>query len=396
MDEKKNITNMTGSSIKSNQRLMVVFGTRPEAIKLAPVIHELKKRHETIVVCTNQHIDLLNPLLRLLEIYPDYNLRIMTNDQTPHQVCSKILQKLDKIMAKEKPDLALVQGDTTTTLAASLAAFYHRIPVGHVEAGLRSGNVYSPFPEEMNRQLVSKIATFHFAATNGNRDNLLMEGIQSERIFVTGNPIVDALKTFIKIPTDNENLRKLIDETRDKKRILLTTHRRENFGELMYEYLSTLRDFITANKNTCLFFPVHLNPNVKKSAQTLLSGHERIYLLEPLNYIDFINLMRVCWLVVSDSGGVQEEAPTLGKPLLIIRENTERPETIKAGVAKLVGKDPQNLKKMLEENLAVDTWIKSVKEISNPFGDGKAARKILKVIDEEIFQNGKAFKVKTK
>lgn len=390
------MTNMIDSSTKSKQRLMVVFGTRPEAIKLAPVIHELKRKYETIVVCTNQHIDLLNPLLRLLEIYPNYNLRIMTNDQTPHQVCSKILQKLDKIMAKEKPDLALVQGDTTTTLAGSLAAFYHRIPVGHIEAGLRSGNVYSPFPEEMNRQLVSKIATFHFAATNGNRDNLLMEGIQSERIFVTGNPIVDALKTFIKIPTDNKTLRKLIDKTKDKKRILLTTHRRENFGELMYEYLSILRDFIATNKNTCLFFPVHLNPNVKKSAQTLLSGHERIYLLEPLNYVDFINLMRASWLVVSDSGGVQEEAPTLGKPLLIIRENTERPETIKAGVAKLVGKDPQNLRKMLEENLAVDTWVKSVKEISNPFGDGKAARKILKVIDEEIFQNGKAFKVKTK
>lgn len=369
-----------------NKRVMVIFGTRPEAIKLAPVIHELKRTFDTKVVSTNQHVDLLKPILNLFEIETDYELKVMTKNQTPHRVCSKVLEKLDKIIATEKPNLILVQGDTTTTLAGALAGFYHLIPVGHVEAGLRSGSVYSPFPEEMNRRIVSRIASFHFAPTKGNRDNLLAEGVPTERIFVTGNTVVDALKAFLKKVNPSDKVSELIKETEGKKRILLTTHRRESFGEIIKQNLVVLKDFVAKRKDVCLIFPVHLNPNVKDSAYEVLSNQERIYLIEPVNYVDFISLMKVSWLIVSDSGGVQEEAPSLGKPVLVLRDTTERPEAIQSGVAKLVGRNPQKLKEMLESNYSVETWIRSVKEIANPFGDGRAAKRISKIISEEIFR----------
>ncbi len=358
---------------------MVIFGTRPEVIKLAPVIHESKKKFEIVVVSTDQHADLLTPFLDLLDISPDYSLKIMTNDQTPDQVCSKILGKLDKIITQEKPDLILVQGDTTTTLAGALAGFYHRVPVAHVEAGLRSGDIYSPFPEEMNRQLVSKIATFHFAATVANKRNLTADGIPTERIFVTGNTIVDSQKSILKKTRASNQTREIIEATKGKKRILLTTHRRESFGEIMRQNLMVLLDFVLKNEEVCLIFPVHPNPNVRLVAEEVLSKQERVYLLEPLDYADFITLMKSSWLIVSDSGGVQEEAPSLGKPVLILRENTERPEAIYAGIAKLVGKNPQNLKKILEEKFAVETWI----------GDGKAAKRIVRIL-EEVSRSDKA------
>ncbi|MCS6874085.1 MAG: UDP-N-acetylglucosamine 2-epimerase (non-hydrolyzing) [Pyrinomonadaceae bacterium] len=376
--------------IDSQKKIMVIFGTRPEAIKLAPVIHELKTVFKTVVVSTSQHLDLLKPVLNLFEIEVDHELKVMTKNQTPHRVCARSLEKLDKIITAEKPDLILVQGDTTTTLSGALAGFYHRIPVGHIEAGLRSGNIYSPFPEEMNRQLVSKIATYHFAATKGNRDNLLAEGIPTERVFVTGNPIVDALKSFLEKLSPSEKILSLIKETEGKKRVLLTTHRRESFGETMRQNLIVLRDFVAKHKNLCLIFPVHLNPKVKDLTCEVLSGQERVYLLEPLNYGDFIFLMKSSWLIVSDSGGVQEEAPSLGKPVLILRDTTERPEAIQAGVAKLVGGSPQKLKQMLETNYSVETWIKSVKEVANPFGDGRASKRILKILLDEVFQSKKS------
>ena len=371
-------------TVDSRLKILVLFGTRPEAIKLAPVIGELRKKlFQTVVVSSSQHKELLQPFLKMLEIETDFDLRVMTKNQTPNGVCSKILAKLDKILEAEQPDLILVQGDTTTTLAGALAGFNRKIPVGHIEAGLRSGNLKSPFPEEMNRRLVSQIASFHFAATEKNRRNLLAEGIPGDKIFVTGNPVVDSLDAIVKKLKPSRKIQELLEETAGKKRILLTTHRRESFGDAMSGNLRVLSNFVAERKDVCLLFPVHPNPNVREITDEILAAIDSVHLLEPLNYIDFITLMKNAWLIVSDSGGVQEEAPGLGKPLLILRENTERPEAISAGVAKLVGGSPRRLKFMLEENYAVETWIKSVKEVANPFGDGSAAQRIVKIIEDE-------------
>ena len=384
--------NVTPSAAKQAYRVvdwrmkvLVLFGTRPEVIKLAPVIHELRKKFfQTIVVSSSQHKQLLVPFLEALEVDVDFDLGVMKRNQTPTDVVSRILSKLDKILASEKPDLILVQGDTTTTLAGALAGFYRRIPVGHVEAGLRSGNLMSPFPEEMNRRVVSQIASFHFAATEKNRRNLLAEDVASEKIFVTGNPVVDAMKKMLKQLAPSEKIEQLVKSTEGKKRLLVTTHRRESFGPVMTANLRILRDFVDRHENVCMFFPVHPNPNVKAAAKEILGKCPRIFLIEPLDYGDFLALMKSAWLIVSDSGGVQEEAPSLGKPLLVLRENTERPEAIRAGVSKLIGNNPGALKRLLEENYAVDTWIKSVKEVANPFGDGRSAARIVRVIEEKL------------
>ncbi|MBK9766722.1 MAG: UDP-N-acetylglucosamine 2-epimerase (non-hydrolyzing) [Chloracidobacterium sp.] len=355
-------------------KVLVLFGTRPEVIKLAPVIHELRKRFfQTIVVSSSQHKQLLRPFLETLEVDIDFDLGVMRRNQSPTEVCSRILAKLDKVLESERPDLILVQGDTTTTLAGALAGFYRRIPVGHVEAGLRSGNLMSPYPEEMNRRVISQIATFHFAATEKNRSNLLAEDVPSDRIFVTGNPVVDSLRGMLKKISPSPKIAELIESTAGKKRILLTTHRRESFGTVMTANMKVLRDFVDKHQDVCLFFPVHPNPNVKVIAKEVLGKRKRIHLLNPLDYGDFLAIMQSTWLIVSDSGGVQEEAPSLGKPLLVMRENTERPEAIRAGVSKLIGTDPGALKHLLEENYSVDTWIKSVKEVANLFGDGRSS-----------------------
>ena len=383
---------MTQSAAKPSRRVvdwrmkvLVLFGTRPEVIKLAPVIHELRKKFfQTIVVSSSQHKQLLKPFLEALDVDVDFDLAVMKRNQTPSDVCSRILAKLDKILDSEKPDLILVQGDTTTTLAGALAGFYRRIPVGHVEAGLRSGNLMSPFPEEMNRRVVSQIASFHFAATEKNRRNLLAEDVGSEKIFVTGNPVVDAMKQMLKQMSPSPKIKALIKSTENKKRLLLTTHRRESFGPVMTANLRVIRDFVDKRKNVCLFFPVHPNPNVRAAAKDILGKSDRIHLIDPLDYADFLAVMKSSWLIVSDSGGVQEEAPSLGKPLLVLRENTERPEAIRAGVSKLIGNNPNALKKLLEENYDVETWIKSVKEVANPFGDGKSAARIVRVIEEKL------------
>ena len=371
--------------VDSRRTVLVLFGTRPEAIKLAPVIYELRKKHyRTIVVSSSQHKQLLQPFLDTLAIDVDFDLGVMRANQSPTDVCSRVMAKLDKILAKEKPDIILVQGDTTTTLAGAMAGFYRRIPVGHVEAGLRSGNLMSPFPEEMNRRVVSQIASFHFAATEKNRRNLLAEDVPSEKVFVTGNPIVDALKLMLKNLQVDPAITQLIKGTEGQKRLLLTTHRRESFGPVMTANLKVIGDFVEKRKNVCLIFPVHPNPHVKKIAEEILGGRERIHLLEPLDYSDFLSIMKSAWLILSDSGGVQEEAPSLGKPLLILRENTERPEAIRSGVAKLVGSSPGSLKQFLEENYAVETWIKSIKEVANPFGDGKSAARIVRIIEQQL------------
>lgn len=375
-------------------KVLVLFGTRPEVIKLAPVIHELRKKFfQTIVVSSSQHKQLLKPFLEALEVDVDFDLGVMKRNQTPTDVCSKILAKLDKILAAEQPDLILVQGDTTTTLAGALAGFYRKIPVGHVEAGLRSGNLMSPFPEEMNRRVVSQIASFHFAATENNRQNLLSEDVASDKIFVTGNPVVDAMKKMLKQMSPSDKIKQLIKSTEGKKRLLLTTHRRESFGSTMTENLKVMRDFVNKRDDVCMFFPVHPNPNVKELAKEMLGGFDRIHLIEPLDYADFLAVMRSAWIIVSDSGGVQEEAPSLGRPLLVLRENTERPEAISSGVSKLIGNNPNSLKKLLEENYAVDTWVRSIKEVANPFGDGRSAARIVRIIEEKLASKPNVSKV---
>ena len=369
-------------TIDRRLKILALFGTRPEAIKLAPVIRELEKKHfQIVVVSSSQHKELLKPFLKTLDIEVNFDLRVMKKNQTPTEVCSRILAKLDKLLAAENPDLILVQGDTTTTLAGALAGFYRKIPVGHIEAGLRSGDSHSPFPEEMNRRLISNLAAFHFAATAANRRNLLAENVPDERIFVTGNTVVDALQFILKNLQPSRKISELLEKTAGRKRILLTTHRRENFGATMRGNLEILREFVEKRNDVCLIFPVHPNPNVRKATAATLPAIDRVYLLEPLDYVDFVALMKAAWLIVSDSGGVQEEAPGLGKPLLVLRENTERPEAIQAGAAKLVG---ENLREILAENYADETWINSVGKIANPFGDGNAARKIVKIIEENF------------
>ncbi len=364
-------------------KILILFGTRPEAIKLAPVIFELEKHpaFQTIVVSSSQHTDLLAPFLDIFNLKTDYDLRVMTANQTPTEVCAKVLSSLDVILEKEKPDLILVQGDTTTSFAGAFAAFNRQIKIGHIEAGLRSGNALSPFPEELNRRLISQLATFHFCATENNRINLLAENVSEKQIFQTGNTVVDALHFILEHSQPDTEIKKIIEQTKDLKRILLTTHRRESFGETMSENLKTLREFVDRNKDVCLIFPVHPNPNVRNITDKILAHRERIFLLKPLDYVDFVALMKESWLIVSDSGGVQEEAPSLGKPLFVLRENTERPEAIEAGIAKLVGAD---LKKLLAENYANETWINSVREIENPFGDGKAAKRIVEILEREF------------
>ena len=373
--------------VSSRTKVLALFGTRPEVIKLAPVISELKanrKIFETTVVSSGQHADLILPFIELFKIRINHDLRVMRRNQKPNDVAARVLTAFDKILEIEKPDVVLVQGDTTTALAGAMAAFHRRIAVGHVEAGLRSGSADSPFPEEMNRRLISQIARFHFAATKFNRETLVNEGISAKQIFVTGNPVVDALQSIREKTNRRGKIGKLLAKTNPFKRILLTTHRRESFGETMTENLRVLRDFIAEHNDTALFFPVHPNPSVTQAAAQIFADNERVFLLEPLAYTDFAQIMANSWLVVSDSGGVQEEAPSFGKPLLVLRENTERPEAIAAGVAKLVGGAPERLAELLEENYHNDDWTNSVKQIENPFGDGSAAAKIVKILETQF------------
>ena len=380
MDSVKEKKEETKTEIKA--KVLVLFGTRPEIIKLAPVIEELRtvSEFETIAVSSSQHIDLLRPFLKLFDLKADYDLEVMSENQTPNQVLAKTIESLDKILADEKPDLILVQGDTTTTLAGAMAGFNRDIAVGHIEAGLRTGNIRSPFPEEMNRRLVSQLATFHFAATDENRRNLLREHVSGKQVYVTGNTIVDALQSIREKNEPSEGMRVLLKKTEGFKRLLLTTHRRESFRSAMEENLKVVRKFVEKYKDVCLLFPVHLNPNVRRITDEILAGCERVFLLEPLDYADFVNLMQNSWLIVSDSGGVQEEAPSLGKPVLILRENTERPEAVRCGIAKLVGNNPLHLARLLDENYLTNTWIKSIGKVENPFGDGKSSKRIVKTL----------------
>jgi len=358
------------------KRVLCLFGTRPEIIKLAPVLRALEGRCEVIHVASSQHADLLTPFAQAFGVRIDHDLRIMEADQSPSGVASRVLDALDPLLVSLAPSLVLVQGDTTTAMAGALAAFHRRIPVGHVEAGLRTGDLGSPFPEEMNRRLVTRLATLHFAPTRHNVATLRAEGIADEAIRLTGNPVVDALRDTLARAAPSPALLAALEPTAATRLLVLTTHRRESFGPVMEGNLRVLRRFVESHPDVSLAFPVHPNPNVRRPTEEILAGAPRVHLLDPLGYADFLHLLSRAWLIVSDSGGVQEEAPTLGKALLVLRANTERPEAVEAGVARLVGGDPDRLASALEEIARDDGWLRRVGEIPNPFGQGDAGPRI--------------------
>jgi len=363
-------------------KVMTVFGTRPEAIKMAPVVLELQKHADqiqTIVAVTAQHRQMLDQVLDLFQITPDYDLDIMSQGQTLYDITTKSLMGLKDVLAKEKPDLVLVHGDTTTTFAGALASYYQQVPVGHVEAGLRTGDIYSPFPEEMNRKLTGAIAAIHFAPTATAKANLLKENVNPSHIYVTGNTVIDALMTTVAGDYDFGDDLKDVD-FQNHRVILLTTHRRENLGEPMRHIYKALRRIIEEVPDTEIVFPVHRNPLVRKVVEEELAGVDRIHLIDPMEYEPFANLMSLSSLVLTDSGGIQEEAPSLGKPVLVLRNTTERPEAVEAGTVRLIGTDKNvvyaETKRLLTDQAAYDAMSNAV----NPYGDGKASQRIVQAI----------------
>lgn len=364
-------------------KVMTVFGTRPEAIKMAPVVLELKKHQdeiETVVAVTAQHRQMLDQVLHLFKIKPDYDLDIMSQGQTLYDITSRAMNGLKEVLEKEKPDLVLVHGDTTTTFAGALASYYSQTAVGHVEAGLRTGDIYSPFPEEMNRKLTGAIASFHFAPTETAKANLLREGVNQEKIYVTGNTVIDALMKTVRpdYEFDDEKLRQIDFE--QHRVILLTTHRRENLGEPMRHIYKALRSVVQETPDAEIVFPVHRNPLVRQVVNEELAGVDRIHLIEPLDYEPFANLMSRSYLVLTDSGGIQEEAPSLGKPVLVLRNTTERPEAVKAGTVSLTGTNVdvvyETTRRLLTDKKAYEAMSNAV----NPYGDGRASERIVQAV----------------
>lgn len=356
-------------------KVMTIFGTRPEAIKMAPLVLELKKRSdefEPIVTVTAQHREMLDQVLTIFGITPDHDLNIMKARQTLAEITTRALEGLDRVMRETKPDIVLVHGDTTTTFAASLAAFYNQIPVGHVEAGLRTWNKYSPYPEEMNRQLTGVMADLHFAPTPKASENLVNENKQEEAIFVTGNTAIDALKTTVKDDYTHPVLNKL----GEKRLVLMTAHRRENLGDNMKSMFRAIKRLVDSHDDIEVVYPVHLNPVVRETATDILGNDDRIHLIEPLDVIDFHNFASRAHLILTDSGGVQEEAPSLGVPVLVLRDTTERPEGIEAGTLKLAGTDEERIFALANELLANDAAHQKMAQASNPYGDGQASRRI--------------------
>lgn len=360
-------------------KVMSVFGTRPEAIKMAPLVNELKKHPQFItplVAVTAQHREMLDQVLSIFEIEPDYDLNIMKSKQTLADITTRALNGLDSIMKEEKPDLVLVHGDTTTTFAASLAAFYNQVAVGHVEAGLRSFNKMSPYPEEMNRMMTGVLADLHFAPTMRAFDNLNNEGKVTERIYITGNTAIDALKHTVK----EDYSHPLLEQIDGKRMILLTSHRRENHGEPMRKIFQAVRRIINEYDDVHVVFPVHLNPAIRQLADEVLGGESRVHLTEPLDVIDFHNFASRATLILTDSGGVQEEAPSLGSPVLVLRENTERPEGVSAGTLKLVGTDEETIYSTASTLLTNKEEYYKMSQASNPYGDGEASKRIVEAI----------------
>jgi UDP-N-acetylglucosamine 2-epimerase (non-hydrolysing) len=367
---------------------MVIFGTRPEAIKLAPVINKLKSdpdSFDTRILLTAQHRQMVDTLLDFFGIQPDYDLNIMIENQSPSNVSSRVLQKIEPIFEKERPDCVVVQGDTISAMMAALSAFFLKIPVAHVEAGLRTSNRYSPFPEEMNRRLISQLSNIHFAANKQNKENLIRENYPSDSIFVTGNPVIDTLKEIISrsdfnpdsLPSD---FPKKIDS--NKRIILLTTHRRENFGIPQRNIMEAVYQIVKTHPDVEIIFPVHPNPSVVKTVKTCLPKHSKIHIAKPFDYISFVRLMHLSYFVMTDSGGIQEEAPALGKPVLVLRESTEREEILDTGNAILVGTSKEKIINYVNRLLTNPDLYKGMSKKSYPFGKGGAALKIMKILKE--------------
>ncbi|WP_075983189.1 non-hydrolyzing UDP-N-acetylglucosamine 2-epimerase [Bacillus massilinigeriensis] len=360
-------------------KVMTIFGTRPEAIKMAPLVLEFKKYPEyftPIVTVTAQHRQMLDQVLHIFGITPDYDLNIMKDRQTLMDITTRGLEGLDEVMKKVKPDIVLVHGDTTTTFIASLAGFYNQIPVGHVEAGLRTWNKYSPYPEEMNRQLTGVLSDLHFAPTSKSADNLIAENKVANQIFITGNTAIDALKTTVR----NEYQHEVLEKLGQDRLILLTAHRRENLGEPMRNIFRAVKRMVEENKDIQVVYPVHLNPVVREIASEILKDDPRIHLIEPLDVIDFHNFASRAHLILTDSGGVQEEAPSLGVPVLVLRDTTERPEGIEAGTLKLVGTDEEVIYQSAMELLTDKAAYEAMSKAANPYGDGNASKRICQAI----------------
>ena len=366
----------------SKIKVMSIFGTRPEAIKMAPVVKELESRSdiESIVCVTAQHREMLDQVLETFNIIPQYDLNIMKPGQTLTQITSNVLVGLEEIMQNEKPNVVLVHGDTTTTFAGALAAFYNQIAIGHVEAGLRTWDKYSPYPEEMNRQMVDCMTDFYFAPTELSKENLLNEGKDENKIFVTGNTVIDAMKTTINKDYHNE----VLEWASDSRMILLTSHRRENLGEPMYNIFKAVKRIVNEFKDVKVVFPIHLNPKVRAIANEVLGDCDRIKMIEPLEVFDFHNFQNHSYLILSDSGGIQEEAPSLGKPVLVLRDTTERPEGIEAGTLKLAGTSEDKIYELTKELLSNDEEYKKMSNANNPYGDGFASKRIVDILVKEL------------
>lgn len=364
------------------KKVMLVFGTRPEAIKMCPLVKELKSRKKikTVVCVTGQHRQMLDQVLKAFDVQPDYDLSVMKERQTLFDVTTNILNHIKDVLEEEKPDVVLVHGDTSTTFVTALACFYLQIPVGHVEAGLRTYNIYSPYPEEFNRQAVSIISQFNFAPTNLSKENLLKEGKSESAIFVTGNTAIDALKTTVK----EDYLHPELEWAADSRLIMITAHRRENLGEPMKHMFRAIRRVMDEHPDVKAIYPIHMNPVVRETADSILGGDDRIHIIEPLEVLDFHNFLNKSYLILTDSGGIQEEAPSLGKPVLVMRDTTERPEGIKAGTLKLVGTEEeviyQNFKSLLENQEEYEKMSKA----SNPYGDGFACKRIADILEEKL------------
>lgn len=364
-----------------NRKIMVIFGTRPEAIKMAPIIRAMKDSTLDPIICvTAQHRQMLDQVLSFFEIRPDYDLDLMTTHQTLASLSARVLEGVDTIIGQEQPDAVLVQGDTTTAMTGALAAFYHRIPVGHVEAGLRTYHLYDPYPEEVNRQIISVFAAYHFAPTEHARKALISEGKPSEGIFLTGNTVIDALKWTVQqgVPLP------ISLPGKDKKIILITAHRRESFGPRFEEICSAIKEIAESRSDIHIIFPVHLNPNVREPVSRILNSVDRVELIEPLPYPQFATLMAHSYFILTDSGGLQEEGPALGKPVLVMRETTERPEAVEAGVSRLVGTNADSIVSAVAEMLDDEQAYRAMATAVSPFGDGFASDRIVSILSKEL------------
>ena len=364
------------------KKVMVVFGTRPEAIKMCPLVNELKTRKslQTIVCVTGQHREMLQQVLNVFNVVPDYNLDIMKDKQSLFDVTINILQRIKEVLDKEHPDIVLVHGDTSTTFVTALACYYCNIPVGHVEAGLRTYNIFSPYPEEFNRQAVSIISRFNFAPTQLSADNLIKEGKDKSTIYITGNTAIDALKVTVKKDYHND----LLDWVGNSRLIMLTAHRRENLGEPMKHMFRAIKRIVDEFEEIKVIYPIHMNPAVREIANSILGDDDRIKIIEPLEVVDFHNFLAKSYMILTDSGGIQEEAPSLGKPVLVMRDTTERPEGIKAGTLKLVGTSEETIYMEFKKLLSDKEEYEKMSKASNPYGDGFACKRIADILEENL------------